>query len=123
MEITKFSYSTKQEAVKAAGLDFVKCFYFRPDGEERSWSEYKKDEEWRIEVIGEALQKSKECRLLNIVVIYSDSNEVSAIFEFDGEIDDRTYDKLSEVLVNDEQYNDVMKVGVDHERIMFAESY
>jgi hypothetical protein len=123
MEIKQFNYSTRDEAIEKAPLDFIKSFYFRPDGLDREWEQYKLDEQSRLDEFKKVLSK-EQLMLSSILIVYHDSMEISAIIEFEeGHLQDSTRKELTGILVNDEQYNDVMIVGVDVERFVFGESY
>jgi hypothetical protein len=123
MEVKQFNYSTRDEAIEKAPLDFIKSFYFRPDGFDREWEQYKLDEQSRLDEFKKVLSK-EQLMLSSILIVYHDSMEISAIIEFEeGHLQDSTRKELTGILVNDEQYNDVMIVGVDVERFVFGESY
>ena len=123
MVVKQFKYVNKEEAIKRVGFDFVQSFYIRPDGEDRGWDEYHVEEQPRIEEFGEILEKEPK-RLVSLLIVYSDTHEVSAVFEFEkGPLLESTEREFRILLSNDEQGNPSMQVGIDCTRFLFAESY
>lgn len=123
MQLKQFNYSTRQEAIDKAGLDFIKSFYERPDNLDREWNTYKADEEWKLDTFKQLLE-SEPLRLTSTLIIYADTMEITAILEFEkGCIQEKTRNQFLDILTNAEQWNFVRWIGVDAERIVYGESY
>ncbi len=125
MEVRKYQYSNKQEAIKKLPEQYYKSFYFRPDGDDRGWKEeyHEYHETWDYPEFSKLLERCNSFPV-EMIVIYLDNLEVTImiVFEQGPSVDDNWMEDFRKFLIDDIGHT-VIWGGIDYERIVIMESF
>jgi hypothetical protein len=84
MNVEQYKFSAYNQNCFAE--TYVKCFYIRPDGEDRGWNEYKHDEQPRMDNINRWLKQINDQNIfiVQLTVVFSKCDcELTCLIEFD----------------------------------------